>query len=145
MGNTSLGGLCCVGWAPRSLDGVGGSFQLEQCLYSLKNLPSEFSTAMSPCTTRASKQLPGEENDLFLRFPFLLLGYFWGKSGTALLPSVMRLWEGAGTGTGVVVLTMGDDLWVRSLPVCFCPIQCCFINDSPPKKHFYLPVRSRTP
>lgn len=37
--------LCCVGWVPHSVDGVGGSFQLEQRMHNLKNLPSEFSTS----------------------------------------------------------------------------------------------------
>lgn len=51
--------LRCAGWVPHSLDGVGGSFQLQQCMHNLKISPVNSQLLLvSPCTTKFSKTAP---------------------------------------------------------------------------------------
>lgn len=54
--------LCCVGWVPHSVDGVGGSFQLEKRMHNLKISPVNSQPLLvSLCTTKFSKNSSPEK------------------------------------------------------------------------------------
>lgn len=58
--------LCCVGWVPHSVDGVGGSFQLEQRMHNFKISPVNSQPLLvSLCTTKFSKTAP-QRRELFV-------------------------------------------------------------------------------
>lgn len=141
--------LCCVGWVPHSVDGVGGSFQLEQHMHNLKISPVNSQPLMSLCTTKFSKTAL-QRRELFV--PKLSVLFSSGVLGKGVGLSFEHLWR-TGVDGGCVNhewCTMGRTSHFVAVSASYSVVSqvviyLCTDPDSHSNNHFYLHDRSRTP